>query len=355
MNKHLSVKFKIISFVLMIMVVFIHSHNIGKNLLAGNTVLKEGYSSFIQDFFSDGITLVAVPLFFIISGYLFFLGFNGTIKEFIYKYNKRLKTLVVPYLFWSIGVLLLFYVLQFLPEFKTFFGSKLIKDYSLNEFLIKIFITPIPLQLWFLRDLILLTLLSPVIYWLIRNIRILFLLILFFVWFFDLNYIVLESSSLLFFIFGASLSIKKSNILLIDFSKRYYIYAFLWLALVLSKSILLYQDYGHDLLFRVIDKSGILVGVLAVWSVYDFLFKNKDLSNHKFYEISSFSFFLYAFHIPILSVIRRGFFTIMGKGELASLFIYFAVPFVTISIGLFLGFRLRSYTPRFYGVITGNR
>lgn len=355
MNKYLSVKLKVISFLLMIMVVFLHAHNIADKLLSGNTVLDNGYSSFFQDFISDGLNLIAVPLFFAISGYLFFYKLDGTYKEFLSKFNKRLKTLVVPYLFWSIGILLLFFILQFLPESNTFFGNKLIKNYSLNELLIKIFILPIPLQLWFVRDLIVLTILSPVIYWLIRIFKYLLLLIFFITWFLSFDFIILSNEALLFFVFGAFLSIYWKNSLQIDFSKRYFLYISLWIIIVLVKTILLYINFQNNTVISVFHKTGILMGIVAIWSLYDYLFRGKDLSDHKFFTICSFSFFLFAFHIPAMNIFKRGLFLLMGKEEFASLFIYITAPLLTISIGILIGYYMKRFIPKFYFVITGGR
>ena len=67
MNNYLKNKITTISFLLMIMVVNIHSYNL-------LPIIPKGYNTFIQDLFSQGFSRIAVPLFFIISGYLFFLN-----------------------------------------------------------------------------------------------------------------------------------------------------------------------------------------------------------------------------------------------------------------------------------------
>ena len=337
------------------MVVFIHSHNIGDVSMAGNAVLENGYSSFFQDFISYGISLTAVPLFFLISGYLFYFNFKGTKKEFITKFKKRFKSLTIPYLFWSTGVVLLFFVLQLIPGFQSVFGSKLIIDYSFNELLTKLFLNPIPFQLWFLRDLILLVVLSPIIYWLIRLTGFYFIIILFITWVFNFDYVIFENRSILFFSLGAILSINKTNLLLIDFSRYYRLYSFLWFALVLIKTILLFNEYQDVLIMNILQISSILFGVLSIWSLYDFFFKDKDLTNSKFYKYSSFSFFIFVFHVPIFSIIRRGLFIFLGKSEFSSLIIYMAVPFITILLGISLGGFLKQSVPKFYNVITGSR
>ncbi len=87
----------------MIMVVIVHSNHQRLNLGGEILRLDAGFNAFIQFFFSEGIARVAVPIFFIISGYLFFLNFQGTKSEFISKYKKRAKSLLVPFLFWSIN------------------------------------------------------------------------------------------------------------------------------------------------------------------------------------------------------------------------------------------------------------
>ena len=62
MSLYLSNKIKNISFILTILVVILHAYNMQNDI---NIV------SFIQTFISHGIATIAVPIFFIISGYLF--------------------------------------------------------------------------------------------------------------------------------------------------------------------------------------------------------------------------------------------------------------------------------------------
>lgn len=49
-------------------------------------------------FWGEMVGRITVPLFFIISGYLFFQHFNGTLDAYVEKFRKRMWTLVVPYL-----------------------------------------------------------------------------------------------------------------------------------------------------------------------------------------------------------------------------------------------------------------
>ena len=179
MNKYLSDKLRVISFISMILVVFVHSYHLKLQLGEEVFRLDAGFNVFIQFFLSEGIARVAVPIFFIISGYLFFLNFKGTKSEFILKYKKRAKSLLVPFLFWSILGLIVHLILHLSPIFENY---RLDADYSFIGVLDLIFINPVPAQLWFLRDLIALIAFSPLIYRLIKHLRLIPIILVFIIW-----------------------------------------------------------------------------------------------------------------------------------------------------------------------------
>ena len=355
MTNYLSVKLRVISFFSLIMVVYLHSYNLVKNTNTGNTEIYKSFNSFFQDFFSQGITGIAVPLYFSISGYLFFKNINGPLNEFITKFKKRLKTLVLPYLFWSVLGLLFFFILQNIPQLKTYCTTVLIRDYTFRHLLFIILINPIPYQLWFIRDLIVLISLTPIVYLLIKYFNYFTLLFFLFTWFYEFNFILFSNEAIFFFVFGAFLCLKKDNLIQIKFSIKSCIYTYIWIAIVFCKTSLVYMKFHNLLVLNILNKTSILIGVLALWSLYDILLKNKNLSNHKFYSLISFSFFIYAFHEPILNILKTVLFLILGKDEFVSFLVYIIAPLIVISIGVFLGFYLKRITPKFYGIITGGR
>lgn len=158
-------------FPLICIVVFIHTdlsdiHMAGRQIVAaGEYVGYETFRHFLQLLF-----LLAVPAFFAISGYLFF-NWQGKFTKDVYvrKIGKRVRTLLVPYLLWNLivwavntlGPLLL-------PSLAAGRGATL-ADYDLPRFLMAFWDNgggkPVCIQLWFLRDLIVTCLVSPVIYY----------------------------------------------------------------------------------------------------------------------------------------------------------------------------------------------
>lgn len=90
MTPYLSDKMKVLSLIAITMVIYIHTYYIE----------GEAYSAFstLQRFFGGvGISGVANPLFYFISGYLFFMGMTN-VSECFPKIKKRFRTLFVPYL-----------------------------------------------------------------------------------------------------------------------------------------------------------------------------------------------------------------------------------------------------------------
>lgn len=78
------------SFFSILLVIYIHSYYLEGNEFEMN--------KFIQLFWGQGICRIAVPLFFILSGYLFFCNIDEGVQTVWRKIKKRCKTLLLPYI-----------------------------------------------------------------------------------------------------------------------------------------------------------------------------------------------------------------------------------------------------------------
>lgn len=355
MNEYLSIKLKIISFFSIVMVVYLHSYNLVINLNSETFYVNQVYSIFIQNFISQGITRVAVPLFFLISGYLFFINFNQNRFDFLNKFKKRIKTLFIPYLFWSIFSLILFLILESIPQLAILFTNKSIIDYTLSEFICSFITNPIPYQLWFLRDLMILVVLSPVLFYSLKKFRYFTIFVFMVGWFLDFNFIFFSNESLLFFAFGVFISIHKKQILEIKFSKKELIYTLVWIVILFYKNTLIHYSKDNVTLLFFLHKISVLIGIFALWSLYDVIFINRDLTKSKLFYFSKYSFFIFVFHEPMLSVLKKILFYLSNKNEYMSILIYIIAPLITIIVSLFTGYFLKHFVPKFYSFITGGR
>lgn len=349
MDELVSKKIKVISFLLMIMVVFIHSYNLDIILHTPAQPIAD-VNWAIQNFISNGLTRIAVPLFFIISGYLFaFKPKQITFQVYKDKMLSRFKTLFIPFIFWSLAAILLYLLLQTFPASKPFFTKKLIQDYTFTDWLKGIFYMPVAYQLWFLRDLIVLVITAPLIIWLVRKGKLLFIVVVLCIWVFNINIFFLSSEGLLFFSAGIYAAKVKCK-LLSKFNPRVLLLG--WILLLVIKTILRYHHY--TLTENLLLKLSILVGMVALWRWFDIL-----TERNTFYKISGqfawASFFLYVFHEPYLTIIKKMLFYIIPVTAPVHLITYFAAPFIIISISIATAWLLKKYMFNLYSLITGNR
>ena len=351
MNTYLSYKLKVLSLIAIIFVVFIHA-NI--NISDSTNFLYEN-SAFLQYFISQGITRTAVPMFFIISGYLYFISFDGTLNTYLIKTKKRIKSLVLPYFITSFSVFI-FYYFTILFSKRIFNSPGRFLDQSLGEILDIIFIHPLPYQLWFLRDLIIFVFLSPFIYYLLKYLRFYFIVILLFLWLriLPFDFYIFSNEGILFFSLGGFLAFKKPFLIKKRKGKFYYFIICSWFLLLIIKSI---YNINHGVENRISDvllKISILYGIISVWSLYDIFMKK--IPNKILLKLSYYSFFIYLIHEPILlGSLKMLSIIFIKKNELLTSFFYFFNAFITIILCIIISKILQKYTPKLYSFIIGGR
>lgn len=147
----------LVQFVLSLLVFFIHFRVF--------SAFKS--ASVLSDFFGILLTTthVAVPLFFAISGALFFRGFR--LQQTLSKWKSRVSSLCIPYLVWNSLWLILALLGNYTPLGVFLGGVK--ADLSLENVLIGVFRYGYFEPFWFIYQLIILTVMCPFIYLLIKN------------------------------------------------------------------------------------------------------------------------------------------------------------------------------------------
>ena len=142
-SKELSERINLLRFPLIVGVVFIHAYSPTVSFADASVGLQEPglLAVFLRDYSSEVIARISVPLFYIISGFLFFYGFNATQEKFKEKFKSRFWTLVVPYLFWNLLTLFIFWLAQSIPATAIFFSGKneAISSFSLYDYFRAIF------------------------------------------------------------------------------------------------------------------------------------------------------------------------------------------------------------------------
>ena len=349
-------------FPLIVGVVFIHN-NLGTVNIQGTIVEFDQWPIllYIMNFFSYTLAGISVPLFFFISGFLFFYNVEFDITVYKIKIKKRSRSLVVPYLIWNfVGFLIL--LIELHPIFSSYFP--LLKDYRVDiiSFLSYFWVSDLPISmsgpanpintpLWFLRDLIVLIVFSPFIYWIIRRLRIVSILLLGLIWFLCLGEIVgfpgLCHQSIFFFPLGAYYSIRKINFVEQAYKMKWITYVYFVLAI--SDCVTVDEQYN-----AYIHKLGILVGMIAVVCMVSVMINKGRIHINKY--ISDASFFIYALHNLFMGKITKILFLIIPTlSPVIVLFCYFLIPFLTILFCLGLYKYLNKFFPSCAKVVTGGR
>ena len=169
LNAHSSQTIDFMRFPLIVGIVMIHCHIESDSLPAATCFIN---------LFHIGFCRPCVPLFFIISGFLFFRNGTSDRTTYISQLRKRVPTVLVPYLLWNI-LALIWYVMVSrgaivakIPTDNIFKFLQYIFWDQLGEpcsFYYEPPTTPVDYPLWYLRDLIVMSIISPLFYVLLKG------------------------------------------------------------------------------------------------------------------------------------------------------------------------------------------
>lgn len=359
----LSKTISFLRFPLIVGVVFIHNKMCEINI-QGEFISYDTWPwvNNVMYFFSSVLPAISVPLFFLISGFLFFYNVDFEKRIYIKKLKSRFKTLVIPYLIWNfVGFLIL--LVQMHPRFLSLFP--LLKDYRIDiyEFFSYFWIrdlpmdppgehsTPINFPFWFIRDLIVLVILSPLIYFFIKRLKLMFIIALGCVYLWGLGkYVGLPlmcHQSLFFFPLGAFFSINHINFVKLAHKAKWSPYTYILIAVAdiftMGEPCNYWLHYGT-----------IFIGLIASLYIGSVFVESGNLSISKF--LSDASFFIFAIHGLFISKYMKALVMLLNPhSPCAVLLIYFFVPITTIIFSLFIYKGICKYCPVVARVITGSR
>jgi hypothetical protein len=162
-----------------------------------------------------------------------------------------------------------------------------------------------------------------------------------------------SNEALLFFTVGCALALKK-DLLSHTFSEFWSYYFFIsWFMIVFAYTYLsaFYPEMDTAGL-KILNNLGIVTGILAVWSCYDHI-DHAPLTKHS--VAYGYTFIIFVFHEPLLTILIKGMFFLAGKTNLSSLLIYIVAPLIAIAISVTVRLVLIKHAPRFYDLATGGR
>jgi fucose 4-O-acetylase-like acetyltransferase len=366
----LSNKFKFWAFVSMVLLVFVHGYNLNLRYLQPWTTPDEPLTvtTFIEYLFANGLFRFRIPMLFIISGYLYALHDQTPNNE---RLGKRVRTLLVPYLIWSALGIALVYAFELFPYTRQLvIDSHVVQidnermqvhQYHWYETIACWLFFPVSYQLWFIRVLLFYNIAYPAIRWCVihQQWRWVFFGFVTLLWLSTAGFIIAEGEGLLFFSLGVW--IQKTNFSIK--SPARWLKPFPWMVIFLSfamiKTVLAFKGVDwlgssvHPII-TLLHKFTVVSGLVACWFGLDkcvvwFMKQNW------FVWLTSFSFIIYATHAPLVAILINGMFQWLNFVNGYRLIAFALLPMAIIVGSVAIGGVLRTFTPKFYSLLTGGR
>lgn len=302
---------------------------------------------------------MAVPLLFVISGYLYFLKYDGSRQFFIRQYERRLYSLLIPYVLWN----LIFYAASVFGEsgaipvdadwLMAVFCNYDIANTDALSAIFSPMRTPIDFPLWYILDLMILSAAAPVIGYILRHkviggAVITLLTASFILGCWPLRFI--NCTSVVFFALGAYLSINRVDIdEWLTGVKPWHIVgiAVIWLAFAAADMALVQSCAAlrcHAL--------HIIVGVPLIFIVASRIVA----SGYNVYRaLRRTSFVVFAFHGLISYEVSDCILSAVSGYGLRFFGAYILSATVTVASSICVYYTLRAVSPRLLHVLTGCR
>lgn len=327
------------NFFFSLFVVWVHSYNgelfLGKTS-RGMAVVR------LERMLGETVGQIAVPGFFMISAYLFYRNFDWNCLG--RKWKSRLFSILIPYLLWNLIYYLGYVIGSRLPFVGHVMGKGTVPfdlaallDAVINHRYLYVF--------WYLKQLILLIALAPLLYLVLKRIwsGVLFLLAAFWmVWFVaDLPY--LNEDALFYYGVGAFSAIhghwmetawKKSRFWIGTALIGFGALNFYWTAR--------YYLPGTTVLYRFLTPVGL-------WMMVD----EKRLPIARSWMECN--FILYAVHFAFVRLINKTAAVLLPAGMLTPVILYLLMPFTMAAVSYGLSLVMKRYVPGIWHVLNGGR
>ena len=356
-SQQLSSKFRTLSFICALLVVLLHAYN---PLMDSNA----GFLHLAERLLSIGICGIAVPFFFIVSGYLLAHQADDGIP-YSKLVTKRLKSLGLPYVYWCL--IYTFTYVAFTVYGNHLAGRQLNANTSLvlplthwqNPFRIigfDFFLFPADGPLWYVRNLILLVLASPFLLMAMKRKTTSQILLTIFAVFYFMHFLIprpwwqffqtgFSFKGLLFFSIGIYLKRfpvqwKPNLITILSICLTWLLLAWPWTFPPHFAFIILHLSFP--------------IGCIALWYVYDFLPFRKKLED---IHPMKYSFFIFASHYAILNILfcQKACDLLRKRIMDSELMIYVLRFIIPVMISIALAYILERFIPKLYRALTGGR
>lgn len=326
-------KFTMLSFLCSVLVIYIHTFNLGIYQIDGNS-LGVGKVVYEIESYMNAMIRFAVPMFFIISGLLFFRTFE--MKNLFSKWKSRGKSIVVPYIIWCTLYYVYYLILTNMPVIKDRMNQEPV-SFSFIEWL-RWLTTDEYYTLWFLQNLIVFIALAPVIHGLLKE---------------RCKKIPVGFALLVISI----LALRRVNIGIFEGLEYYLLGSYIGMNL---KDKLAYRSKAVTAIsacyvvfylirgFRTSNVVMISLFCISLWFVLDKFVHEDNLP-----WWMQLTFFTYVAHDMLLEAFEKILFVVGGSNPVAALLDYLFMPMIVMLVLIGVAYGLKNKLPVVWKTITG--
>lgn len=323
-------------------------------------------SYFIHGFLSGQ----SVPIYYFISGYVFFLGIELTREKYFRKLRNRVHTLLIPYLIWN-SVFIIRGIVVSMPCFNAFVTDhaslsltipRLLWDFwdsgkgirprttSIDSF----GIYPIDTPLWFVRDLMIVVLIAPFIWHMAKRFGHMFVIVSGVLWFIlsgiPMGHANQLSTAFFFFSWGGWMSIRGKD-MMAEFGRYFRISAISYLVLGLGYVASVHLCPELRIILKSLNK---IAGLVFAYNMSAWLLRRGYCHVNSFLVASS--FFIYVSHMAINGgILKILFYAVKPESDFSVTCVFVSAIIICVCVLLGIFYLLRRFMPSVLYVLTGRK
>ena len=293
-----------------------------------------------------------VPGFFFISGFLFFLSK----KAYYQKLRARFHTLLIPYLLWNFTLLTL-YLVAWAAGYPQEINGRSITSYTITDY-VRLFwdrgsydngnFVPLLCPLWYIRNLLIMSILSPIFFYIIRYARELFLLAITLWWMISYHNAFIPQT-ILFFCLGAYFSIFDINPLqIVQKQKKVLLFLFGVFAIC---DIICHTAYDTSINLQL-HRLSLIFNIPALLILADWCIRHGCNSR----LLPNAAFIVFCVHYPIVIALRKiCILHFTDAPDSIHILLYFVCVIIStlLSIGIYIF--MDKHLPNIKRILSGNR
>lgn len=307
----------------------------------------------ISELFSHHIAKISVRCLFFVSGYFFFQKYADNLFQFAAsQWKSRFYILLIPFLAWNVITLLVIALKNILFEYVG-----LTKDveylHVANSSIGQLFWSnPINFPLWYIRDLMCMIGLFPLLFYFVKLSKQYGVLLLAVLYLMNLESDIpgLSTTAIFFFSAGAYFSIHKKDLLHVLESVK--VIALLLAIAFLVLAVLANGQPEHEYFVRVF----LIAGVVSYINLFAYLEKRNKLPKSLF-GLSTLTFFIYVVHeIYIINFLKGFFYDLeMYENGWVKIICYVIIPLLCIGICTAIYYLFQKIIPRIVAITLGRK